>query len=107
MPMHANVDPRMQERLSTGNQSLSLADEAFRRHKDRRGGTHHHASRHFRLAMIEAGRDQARPAPLSGAALIVIGLVLSLSTFTVVLDLTVANVSVPHIASGLAASTTQ
>ena len=41
-------------------------------------------------------------APLSGAKLLVAGFALALVNFVVVLDLTIANVSVPHIAGGLA-----
>ncbi|MEW9854273.1 DHA2 family efflux MFS transporter permease subunit [Novosphingobium sp. M1R2S20] len=44
------------------------------------------------------------PQPFSGAKLMIAGLVLALANFIVVLDLTIANVSVPHIAGGLAVS---
>ena len=44
------------------------------------------------------------PRPFTGAKLWIAGLVLALANFIVVLDLTIANVSVPHIAGGLAVS---
>ena len=47
------------------------------------------------------------PAPLSGGALVLGGLVLALANFLVVLDTTIANVAVPHIAGGLAVSPAQ
>lgn len=47
------------------------------------------------------------PAPLSGTKLILAGVALALANFVVVLDTTIANVSVPHIAGGLAISPTQ
>jgi DHA2 family multidrug resistance protein len=50
----------------------------------------------------------AAPAPTSGAmpwgTVLLAGLVLALSNFMVVLDITIANVSVPHIAGGLGIS---
>jgi len=49
----------------------------------------------------------ASTAPLTGARLWVTALVLALANFTVVLDLSIANVSVPHIAGALAVSPTQ
>lgn len=49
----------------------------------------------------------AEPTPLSGAKLWLAGVSLALSNFVVVLDTTIANVSVPHIAGGLAISPTQ
>ncbi len=49
----------------------------------------------------------AEPAPLTGARLIVAAFALALANFVVVLDTTIANVSVPHIAGGLAVSPTQ
>lgn len=45
--------------------------------------------------------------PLSGWRLYVAGFALALANFIVVLDVTIANVSVPHIAGGLAISPTQ
>lgn len=45
-----------------------------------------------------------QPAPLSGGQLLTAGLLLAISNFVVVLDMTIANVSVPHIAGGLAVS---
>ncbi len=47
------------------------------------------------------------PAPLKGAALILAGFVLAAGNFMVVLDMTIANVSVPTIAGGLAVSPNQ
>lgn len=47
------------------------------------------------------------PQPLSGAKLLMGAFALALSNFVVVLDTTIANVSVPHIAGGLAVSPTQ
>jgi DHA2 family multidrug resistance protein len=44
------------------------------------------------------------PRTFTGAKLIIAGLVLAMANFIVVLDLTIANVSVPHIAGGLAVS---
>ena len=48
-----------------------------------------------------------QPSPLQGSKLIVAALLLALSNFVVVLDMTVANVSVSHIAGGLAISFTE
>ncbi|GGB29164.1 MFS transporter [Sphingomonas metalli] len=45
--------------------------------------------------------------PITGARLIVAGLVLALTNFMVVLDTTIANVSVPHIAGSLGISSSQ
>ncbi|MDF0541714.1 DHA2 family efflux MFS transporter permease subunit [Sphingobium sp. H39-3-25] len=45
--------------------------------------------------------------PLSGSTLLLAGLVLAASNFMVVLDTTIANVSVPHIAGALGISATQ
>ncbi len=49
-----------------------------------------------------AAADQ--PVPLTGPALIIGGVMLALANFMVVLDTTITNVSVPHIAGGLAVS---
>ncbi len=46
-------------------------------------------------------------APLTGARLVLAGAVLALTNFMVVLDTTIANVSVPHIAGSLAISPSQ
>ena len=54
--------------------------------------------------MSGAGRSAQ---PLDGAALIGAVLVLAMANFMVVLDTTIANVSVPHIAGGLAVSPSQ
>ena len=52
------------------------------------------------------GNDEI-PAPLTGAKLLLAGMVLALSNFMVVLDTTIANVSVPHIAGSLGISSSQ
>jgi DHA2 family multidrug resistance protein len=44
------------------------------------------------------------PVPLTGPALMIAGVCLALANFMVVLDTTIVNVSVPHIAGGLAVS---
>lgn len=49
----------------------------------------------------------AEPQPLTGTRLLVAAFALALANFVVVLDTTIANVSVPHIAGGLAVSPTQ
>ena len=49
----------------------------------------------------------AEPQPLTGTRLLVAAFALALANFVVVLDMTIANVSVPHIAGGLAVSPTQ
>jgi len=49
----------------------------------------------------------SEPVPLTGVKLIVAAFALALANFVVVLDTTIANVSVPHIAGGLAVSPTQ
>jgi DHA2 family multidrug resistance protein len=49
----------------------------------------------------------AEPQPLTGARLFAAAFALALANFVVVLDTTIANVSVPHIAGGLAVSPTQ
>src|SRR5690349_23261210 len=53
--------------------------------------------------------DRASPAPtaIGGSTLMLAGLVLALSNFMVVLDTTIANVSVPHIAGGLGISSSE
>jgi DHA2 family multidrug resistance protein len=53
--------------------------------------------------------DRATPAPvtLPWGTVLLAGLVLALSNFMVVLDITIANVSVPHIAGGLGISPTE
>jgi MFS transporter, DHA2 family, multidrug resistance protein len=45
--------------------------------------------------------------PLKGMALALAGFAIALSNFSIVLDLTITNVAVPHIAGGLAVSPTQ
>ncbi|WP_422058830.1 DHA2 family efflux MFS transporter permease subunit [Sphingopyxis sp.] len=58
-------------------------------------------------AAASASTIPAEPQPLTGARLIVAAFALALANFVVVLDTTIANVSVPHIAGGLAVSPTQ
>jgi DHA2 family multidrug resistance protein len=53
-------------------------------------------------ARASAAGDQ--PVPLTGPALFIGGVFLALANFMVVLDTTITNVSVPHIAGGLAVS---
>ncbi|HZV09153.1 MAG TPA: MFS transporter, partial [Novosphingobium sp.] len=48
-----------------------------------------------------------KPAQITGATLLLAGAVLALSNFMVVLDTTIANVSVAHIAGALGISSTQ
>lgn len=55
--------------------------------------------------MVSDARDEF--APMSGPSLWVAGLLLALANFMVVLDTTIANVSVPNIAGGLAVSPSQ
>src|SRR4051812_15138833 len=54
-----------------------------------------------------ASAPQAPEAALKGGALILGGLFLAVANFLVVLDTTIANVAVPHIAGGLAVSPSQ
>ncbi len=58
-------------------------------------------------AMTPAISERAEREPLTGGKLILAGFVLALANFVVVLDTTIANVSVPHIAGGLAISPSQ
>ena len=58
-------------------------------------------------AAASAAAIPAEPQPLTGVRLIVAAFALALANFVVVLDMTIANVSVPHIAGGLAVSPTQ
>src|SRR6478672_11305996 len=51
--------------------------------------------------------DHSTPAPLTGTALILAGMVLAVTNFMVVLDTTIANVSVAHIAGGLGISSSE
>lgn len=57
--------------------------------------------------MAAAPAGMADPAPLSGAKLALGGFALALANFVVVLDITIANVSVPHISGSLAAAPSQ
>ncbi|QNQ08221.1 DHA2 family efflux MFS transporter permease subunit [Sphingomonas alpina] len=59
------------------------------------------------MADSENPGSEVEPAPLSGGKLLLAGIALALANFVVVLDVTIANVSVPHIAGGLAISPTQ
>lgn len=59
------------------------------------------------MASAAAAAIPAEPQPLSGVRLIAAAFALALANFVVVLDTTIANVSVPHIAGGLAVSPTQ
>jgi len=54
-----------------------------------------------------ASRAPAQPEPLHGAKLFLAGFGLALANFVVVLDTSIANVSVPHIAGGLGISPSQ
>jgi DHA2 family multidrug resistance protein len=54
-----------------------------------------------------AGAGEEDAAPLRGAALAFAGFLLAVGNFMVVLDMTIANVSVPNIAGGLAVSPSQ
>ena len=58
-------------------------------------------------AAASAASTPAGPQPLSGVKLLAAAFALALANFVVVLDSTIANVSVPHIAGGLAVSPTQ
>src|SRR3546814_430953 len=58
-------------------------------------------------AAASASMIPAEPQPLTGVRLLVAAFALALANFVVVLDMTIANVSVPHIAGGLAVSPTQ
>lgn len=57
--------------------------------------------------MAAAYAAPAEPMPLKGAAIWLAGFLLAIGNFMVVLDMTVANVSVPSIAGGLAVSPSQ
>src|SRR5215470_7906395 len=52
-------------------------------------------------------RDAPAPAAMAGTTVLLAGLVLALSNFMVVLDTTIANVSIAHIAGGLGISPTE
>ena len=58
------------------------------------------------MASAAAGNPARAPAEpqFTGARLVLAGFVLAMANFIVVLDMTIANVSVPHIAGGLAVS---
>src|SRR3979490_422781 len=59
------------------------------------------------MSEAAASGDDTGFAVMSGSALWIAGAVLALANFMVVLDTTIANVSVPHIAGGLAVSPSQ
>lgn len=59
------------------------------------------------MATAAASAIPAEPQPLTGVRLFAAAFALALANFVVVLDTTIANVSVPHIAGGLAVSPTQ
>jgi len=59
------------------------------------------------MASAAASTLPAEPQPLKGVRLLAAAFALALANFVVVLDTTIANVSVPHIAGGLAVSPTQ
>ena len=59
------------------------------------------------MASAAAQSLPTEPQPLTGVRLLVAAFALALANFVVVLDTTIANVSVPHIAGGLAVSPTQ
>src|SRR5579872_1094811 len=54
-----------------------------------------------------ASDASAEPIPLKGSALLLAGFLLAVGNFMVVLDMTIANVSVPNIAGGMAVSPSQ
>jgi DHA2 family multidrug resistance protein len=57
--------------------------------------------------MASSDTEAAVPAPLTGSRLALAGFALALANFVVVLDITIANVSVPHISGSLAAAPSQ
>jgi DHA2 family multidrug resistance protein len=57
--------------------------------------------------MTPAADLPAEPPPLGGIRLALGALALAMANFVVVLDMSIANVSIPHIAGGLAASSSQ
>jgi DHA2 family multidrug resistance protein len=59
------------------------------------------------MAATYAANNAAQPVPLKGGALALAGFLLAVGNFMVVLDMTVANVSVPNIAGGLAVASNQ
>src|ERR1700709_838219 len=56
------------------------------------------------MSEVAGSGDDTDFAVMSGAPLWIAGIVLALANFMVVLDMTIANVSVPNIAGGLAVS---
>ena len=59
------------------------------------------------MAATYASNAAALPVPLKGSALVLAGFLLAVGNFMVVLDMTIANVSVPNIAGGLAVASNQ
>ena len=59
------------------------------------------------MAATYASNAAALPVPLKGSALVLAGFLLTVGNFMVVLDMTIANVSVPNIAGGLAVASNQ
>ncbi len=57
--------------------------------------------------MSQTAPSFADPSPLKGGALMLAGFLLAVGNFMVVLDMTIANVSVPNIAGGMAVSPSQ
>ena len=51
--------------------------------------------------------NKYQPDPLQGSELVIAAIFLAIANFVVVLDMTIVNVSLPHIAGGLAVSTTE
>src|SRR5580698_10718427 len=56
---------------------------------------------------MAAAHTYAEPIPLKGGALVLAGFLLAVGNFMVVLDMTIANVSVPNIAGSLAVAPNQ
>ena len=59
------------------------------------------------VSAVAEARASAEPIPLKGGALMLAGFLLAVGNFMVVLDLTIANVSLPNIAGGLAVAPDQ
>lgn len=59
------------------------------------------------MAAAAHAQSLVEPTPLRGGALLLAGFLLAVGNFMVVLDMTIANVSVPNIAGGLAVSPSQ
>jgi len=59
------------------------------------------------MATQPAALPSTEPPPLAGGRLVLAAVMLALANFIIVLDMTVANVSIPHIAGGLGVSASQ